>query len=58
MTGTIARTHTTPRPKALAPLIREVCLVGSSRRAYVHIAPKGLRTEDSGRKKTRATGAG
>jgi hypothetical protein len=58
MTGTIARTRTKPRPKALAPMIREVCLVGSSRRAYVHIAPKGLRTQDTGLKKTRTTGAG
>ncbi len=54
MTGTIARTRTRP----LVTSIREVCLVGSPRRTYVHISPKGLRTEDPGLRKTRDTGTG
>jgi hypothetical protein len=39
MTGTIPRTPTRRRPKALAPMIREVCLVGDARRVYRHSNP-------------------
>ena len=42
------------RPKPLAPSIREVCLIGSRVRRYVHITPPGLRTQDSGLSSKRA----
>ncbi len=46
MTGTIPRTRPKVRPnKILAPSIREVCLVGSPGRRYVHVTPKGLRSK-------------
>jgi hypothetical protein len=39
---------TRPRARTHTPIIREVCLIGSPDRRYVHILPKGLGTEDSG----------
>ncbi len=54
MTGTIARTRPeSRRGKALAPTIREVCLVGSARRTYVHLPADAPRIEDPGLKKAR-----
>ena len=58
MINTTARTRAKSRPKVLAPTIREVCLVGSPRRSYVHIRPEGLRAEDSGLRKTRSAETG
>jgi hypothetical protein len=58
MTGTIPKSRTSPRPKAVAPSIREVCLVGSLHRTYIHATLGGLRTEDSGPSKALKAGAG
>ena len=48
MTTTTERARPRSRPKALTPSIREVCLVGTPGRRYVHIAPEGLRARDRG----------
>jgi hypothetical protein len=58
MTGTISQARTESRPKIVAPMIREVCLIGSPGRTYIHVTLKGLRTEDSGLKKARNVGNG
>jgi hypothetical protein len=48
MIDTIVRTRPRPgRDKALDPSIREVCLVGSPRRTYVHIPAEGLKSKES-----------
>jgi hypothetical protein len=48
MTTTFEHTRPKHRPQALAPSIREVCLIGSRARRYVHLAPEGLGAEDPG----------
>ena len=56
MTGTIPRIR--PRPKAVAPPIREVCLVGSPRRTYVHVRPGEAGIRQAGSRNGREIGPG
>jgi hypothetical protein len=58
MTGTIAKTRPKSRSHPTTPKIREVCLIGSLRRTYVHLRPGGLGTEDSGLRKAEKAESG
>jgi hypothetical protein len=48
------RTRPKNRSKILPPSIREVCLIGTRARRYVHISPAGLRNRNSGPSSKRA----
>jgi hypothetical protein len=56
MTGTIPRPRNQPNPVARA--IREVCLLGSRRRIYVHFTPGGLEGRESAPRRGRDPGTG
>jgi len=47
MTGTIVKTRPRTRPNPVpASTIREVCLIGSPRRTYLHISPEKPRSKE------------
>ena len=54
MSTTTERPRPKVRSKGTTPSIREVCLIGTRARRYVHIAPAGLGTQASGLSSERA----
>ena len=54
----VDRTRPQPRTTPPAPSIREVCLMGSPARRYVHLALDVPKASESGRKEPRFLGTG